>query len=746
VDRRDFREAYRIGGSGDDEARAIAVGGEGHLLVAGATQSADFPVVAALQPGYGGSGDAFVLDLDTTSGAFACATYMGGTGADEAAAIASDRSGAIYVAGRTQGLGFPVRHEVGGAGLSSGSHVFVSKLAPGGSSLEYSSCLGGDGDEAATALGLSRRGALWVAGSTTSRTFPPAEATKDRGCSRDGFAVRLDPSGEAIAESVRLQGDADDSVSGLALGPDGRIVLAGTTDSWDLAEAQILEPLSSGASAFLTVFTAQAPAFVCDRTFDGGPTGTGTAWGIAQHWNPDGTPTSTEDVCISGSFPVVINSSAWTAAALQVTSSAALTIAGGSLDLASASTIGSGGLSVGNANLTGAGDLTVSGPITWTGGTMSGAGRTYIDGGMTIGGSVSLGRRLVNNTNVTWTAGGLTMDAGGIVDNEPSALFEVRPDSGLGFGGGAPQFNNRGTFRRSTGAGDFIIQGGIVFANTGRADVLTGRLRLNAGYTQPGGTMNLDGGALLSSIPVTIDGGTFEGHGTATSDIVNEGAVSPGPGPAMLNIAGTYTQAQRGIVDIDLHGTTPGTSHDQVNVVGNSLSLVGGHADLDGTLNVALTGGFCPQAGDSFTIMTFGSRTGTFDTINLPAPCSCRAWVVTYGPTSLVLSVVQLPAEIGGVTFDADRTTLRWTASPIRPGTVYDVVRGALDELPVGRQVPAETETCVATGTSATSTTDGAVPSPGKGYWYVARERVDCAIGTYGYASGGPERITTTCP
>jgi len=60
---------------------------------------------------------------------------------------------------------------------------------------------------------------------------------------------------------------------------------------------------------------------------------------------------------------------------------------------------------------------------------------------------------------------------------------------------------------------------------------------------------------------------------------------------------------------------------------------------------------------------------------------------------------------------------------------------------PSGTPVPR-----IATGTSMTNTSDGTVPNPGQGFWYVGRERVPCGVGSYRFDTGGAERITTTCP
>jgi hypothetical protein len=41
---------------------------------------------------------------------------------------------------------------------------------------------------------------------------------------------------------------------------------------------------------------------------------------------------------------------------------------------------------------------------------------------------------------------------------------------------------------------------------------------------------------------------------------------------------------------------------------------------------------------------------------------------------------------------------------------------------------------------------DSTTPSPGSGFWYMARGESACGNGTFGFRSNGAERVTTTCP
>jgi hypothetical protein len=120
----------------------------------------------------------------------------------------------------------------------------------------------------------------------------------------------------------------------------------------------------------------------------------------------------------------------------------------------------------------------------------------------------------------------------------------------------------------------------------------------------------------------------------------------------------------------------------------------------------------------------------------------CQAGVCAPGVT------VGPPGEVAGLMFAADKTSLSWTPIPgAPPGTVYDVARGLVNQMPVGAGAG---ESCLAPGVASPPAMDANVPAVGQIFWYFVRGRHSCGTGTYGYAAsnGVPnsERVTLTCP
>ncbi len=102
--------------------------------------------------------------------------------------------------------------------------------------------------------------------------------------------------------------------------------------------------------------------------------------------------------------------------------------------------------------------------------------------------------------------------------------------------------------------------------------------------------------------------------------------MSPGDSPGILTINGNYGQLAGGTFFAELAGLTAGTQYDQL--------VVNGSAALDGTLDVVLLNGFMVQVGDRFVLMTFGTGTGQFSTLDLPALSVGERWLLHITPTT----------------------------------------------------------------------------------------------------------------
>src|SRR6185369_10537384 len=103
----------------------------------------------------------------------------------------------------------------------------------------------------------------------------------------------------------------------------------------------------------------------------------------------------------------------------------------------------------------------------------------------------------------------------------------------------------------------------------------------------------------------------------------------------------------------EIGGLTVGTDYDRAAITGA--------ATLAGTLNISLINGFEPNIGDTFTIMTFGSRSGDFATVNGTTIPNGKAFQKTVNATSVVLAVVAVTTTT--TTTTTTSTTLTTTST-----------------------------------------------------------------------------------
>jgi hypothetical protein len=168
----------------------------------------------------------------------AYSTYLGGTLNNFPQGIAADSAGFAYVTGFTASTDFPTT-----AGTlqttppNTKGTAFVSKLSKDGTTLVYSTFLGGTGTlgEAAHAIAVDPLGDAYIIGGTSSSDFPITSATAYQSVYRGGggFFSVLDPAGASLLYSTFLNGSGIDRLQGLAIDANGEAYITGATTSTD---------------------------------------------------------------------------------------------------------------------------------------------------------------------------------------------------------------------------------------------------------------------------------------------------------------------------------------------------------------------------------------------------------------------------------------------------------------------------------------------------------------------------------
>jgi hypothetical protein len=270
---------------GWDKSWACVADGNGNVYVAGDTQEPGFPTTGnVVQNTFGAGGqDGFVAKFDR-NGNLLWSTFLGGSGWDGVFNVTVDAAGNAVVVGVTQSTDFPVTANAVQSTLPAGSAAFVTVISADGSTILYSTYLGGSQSDGApvpvnighllppsdvevvgVGIAVGSDGSLYVVGGTNAIDMPVTSGAAQPviGGESDGFIARIrtDQAGTAgLVYLTYLGGALSDFCSSVAVNHAG--------DAFVTGEAQSLNfPITLGA--YQRVHNAGTAAFVTKLTPDG---------------------------------------------------------------------------------------------------------------------------------------------------------------------------------------------------------------------------------------------------------------------------------------------------------------------------------------------------------------------------------------------------------------------------------------------------------------------------------------------
>jgi hypothetical protein len=229
-----------------DGVDALAADASGNTYITGYTFNSTFPVTSdavnqQCAACANNTAAVYVTKLNAAGTAQIYSTFLGGSAYNQPVGLAVDANGNAVVTGRTSSTDFPMKNPIS-AGLPSGDDGFVTSLSPDGSSLNFSSLLGGtsiQGTSASTypgGIAVDRSGNVFVAGTTQSAHLPVTPGALDAGIPSYGtdsyvFLTKLQQSGN-LAYSALLGdiGSASECcyVTGVAADSAGNAYVVGT--------------------------------------------------------------------------------------------------------------------------------------------------------------------------------------------------------------------------------------------------------------------------------------------------------------------------------------------------------------------------------------------------------------------------------------------------------------------------------------------------------------------------------------
>jgi hypothetical protein len=164
-----------LGGSRFDGAFDVAIDRRRHVYVTGNTQSTDFPLAHPFQSTNRAQVDGFVTKFSAQGTSLIYSTYLGGSLINIPFRIAVSREEDAAVIGFTSSTDFPLQNPLQASYGGGNFDAFVTRFSRGGDQLQFSTYLGGTGDEFGYAITAGCDGSIWTGGSTSSTNFPLAK-------------------------------------------------------------------------------------------------------------------------------------------------------------------------------------------------------------------------------------------------------------------------------------------------------------------------------------------------------------------------------------------------------------------------------------------------------------------------------------------------------------------------------------------------------------------------------------------
>ncbi len=316
-----------LGNSNTDISYDIAVDPQGSAYVIGRTTSTVLPTTpGAFQttlPNTTGSG--FITKVSPNGASLIYSTYLGGSFSESCLGIALDTQGHAYVTGTTESADFPVTPGAFQTTFNE-QEAFITKLAIDGSSLVYSTFLGGSDIDYGYGIALDTLGNAYVTGVTNSFDFPvtPGAFQTTKGpANGQPYVSKLSPSGDSLIGSTYLGGSTASTVRDINTDIQGHVYITGSTSASDFPITPNVIPsaLRGSNDAFISILSTDLSNLLVSYYLGGsgvddgrgikiGPEGAVYTVGITSSTDFPVTPGAYQTTLI-GSYDAYVNKAAF---------------------------------------------------------------------------------------------------------------------------------------------------------------------------------------------------------------------------------------------------------------------------------------------------------------------------------------------------------------------------------------------------------------------------------------------------
>ncbi len=248
-----------VGGSSSDEAYAIAPGPSNSIIVAGSTESSNFPTTSgAYDQSFNGDKDVAVARLNHSASQLMWGTFIGGS-SEEVAEDCFTTDSYVYLTGKTSSSNFPTSSNAYDQTHNGSEDVFIAQLTINGSALPYSTFLGGSQDDEGKSI-VASGCAVYVTGYTYSSNFPTTSGAYDQSFNgeEDAFVVKL-----GIGASFTISASDQEICAGESVQLEVQPQPSGASYSWSpatgLSSTSVPNPTATPPSTITYTVTVTTP-------------------------------------------------------------------------------------------------------------------------------------------------------------------------------------------------------------------------------------------------------------------------------------------------------------------------------------------------------------------------------------------------------------------------------------------------------------------------------------------------------
>jgi len=260
-----------FGGTQEDWIYGMEFDDSGNLMFAGWTNSPGLATSGVYQTAYaGGGGDAFVARLSADCSTLQMFSYVGGAGDDRGWQMTIDDSDNYIISG-VAGAGFPITAGAHQSSHGGNSDAYLTMVAYDGTSLNFSTYLGGTGDDIGLGVDVDSQGDIILTGDTTSDDITTLNAIQDTfaGGANDFFASKFNASGHPYFVTY-IGGNETDRCWDARVDVDDNLVMVGRTSSFDFPALNGMNDTKSGGFDACVIKLSSDGQTILASTFIGG--------------------------------------------------------------------------------------------------------------------------------------------------------------------------------------------------------------------------------------------------------------------------------------------------------------------------------------------------------------------------------------------------------------------------------------------------------------------------------------------